>query len=171
MHVLLSALQGRNGRMGELGTALVAAGAAVFVGLTTGLLAFRAGMRQADAARHSGDRQADAVLETVRITIEEQRTVRVLELRRQTYVRFVETLEAFLLSRRTGTDGRAEDRAELHRAYAAVLLEGPEEVSTAARAAIDSLRGRPPGEDGHHARSRFIETARRALGIAGGPPV
>ncbi|AEW95467.1 hypothetical protein SCATT_30960 [Streptantibioticus cattleyicolor NRRL 8057 = DSM 46488] len=70
--------------MGEWGVALIAAGSALAGSLITGWFTGRAGSSQAAAARHAGDRQADALLDTVRATLGEQRTIRLLDLRRQT---------------------------------------------------------------------------------------
>jgi hypothetical protein len=52
--------------MGELGVALIAAGSAVAGSVVTGWFTRSAGQRQAAAAQHAGDRQADALLQTVR---------------------------------------------------------------------------------------------------------
>ncbi|MFE4533690.1 hypothetical protein ACFRKB_01305 [Streptomyces scopuliridis] len=148
--------------MSEWGIALIAAGSALVGSLITGWFTRTAGGRQAEAARHAGDRQADAVLDTVRATLEEQRAVRVLDLRRQTYVRFLECAEVVSLSRRTG-HGQPGDGPALQRAFVAVLLEGPEEVSGAARRLVDSLRGSPSPDDLDQARSEFIDAARGTL--------
>ncbi|ARQ72007.1 hypothetical protein [Streptomyces marincola] len=152
--------------MNEWGVALIAAGSALAGSAVTGLFAFRAGTRQAEAARHAGDRQADAVLDTVRMTLAEQRAVRVLDLRRQTYVAFLDAAEAVILSRRTG-EGRAGDRADLHRALGSVSLEGPPDVARAAHALVDALRGNRAPDDLEAARLVFVEAARTALDGAG----
>ncbi|MGW2509785.1 hypothetical protein ACWC0A_10200 [Streptomyces scopuliridis] len=153
--------------MSEWGIALIAAGSALVGSLITGWFTRTASGRQAEAARHAGNRQADAVLDTVRATLEEQRAVRVLDLRRQTYVGFLECAEVVGLSRRTGHD-QPGDRPALQRAFVAVLLEGPEDVSRAAQRLVDCLRGSPSPDDLDHARSEFIDAARGALSLPGG---
>ncbi|MFE7566840.1 hypothetical protein ACFU76_07730 [Streptomyces sp. NPDC057539] len=153
--------------MSEWGIALIAAGSALVGSLITGWFTRTAGGRQAEAARHAGDRQADAVLDTVRATLEEQRAVRVLDLRRQTYVRFLESAEVVSLSWRTGHD-QPGDRPALQRAFVAVLLEGPEDVSRAARRLVDCLRDASSPDDLDHARSEFIDAARGTLSPPGG---
>ena len=117
--------------MSAWGAALLAAGSAVAGGAVTGWYARGAGVEQAEAARHAGDRQADALLDTVRMTLHEQAAVRVLDLRRQTYVRFLDAAGTALSAARTGA-GAAGDPAALHRALAGVTLEGPAEVAGAA---------------------------------------
>ncbi|MGW6459925.1 hypothetical protein ACWF94_29025 [Streptomyces sp. NPDC055078] len=59
--------------MSQWGIALIAAGSAVAGGAVTGWFTRSAGHRQAEAARHAGDRQADALLATVQATLDEQR--------------------------------------------------------------------------------------------------
>ncbi|MFJ2114810.1 MULTISPECIES: hypothetical protein [unclassified Streptomyces] len=150
--------------MSEWVTALIAAGSALAGGVVTGWYARSAGLRQAEAARHAGDRQADALLETVRLSLEEQRTARGLDLRRQTYARFIEAGEAVVLSRGSG-GGTVDDALALRRAFGAVLLEGPAEVTDAARRFVESVRGSRPLDDLERARTDFIAAARHALGI------
>ncbi|MCT2590801.1 hypothetical protein LHJ74_12910 [Streptomyces sp. N2-109] len=153
--------------MSEWGIALISAGSALAGGLVTGWFARSAGVRQADAARHAGDRQADALLETVRRTFEEQRTVRLLDLRRQTYLRFLEAAEVVLLARRSSGAGQSGDGPALQRALGAVMLEGPSEVAGAAQELDRCLRtgGRP--DDLEDARRNFITTARGTLEPSG----
>ncbi|MFJ3799954.1 hypothetical protein ACIPSJ_27190 [Streptomyces sp. NPDC090088] len=122
--------------MTEWGIAALAAGSALLGSLVTGWFARGAGEQQAEAARHAGNRQADAMLETVRMTLEEQRAARLHEARRQIYARYVEVVEAALLARRTG-EGQPGDRPGLQRALGAVLLEGPDEVAGTARRFAD----------------------------------
>ncbi|OEV05195.1 hypothetical protein [Streptomyces oceani] len=151
--------------MTEWGVALLAAGSALAGSLVTGWFARSAGNRQAEAARHAGDRQADALLDTVRTTLQDQRDVRLLDLRRQTYAAFLEAAEAVLLTHRTGEGGSA-DRSALQRALATVLLEGPEEVADAARVLVTALgTGRAPDEL-VAAREDFLHRAREALNSA-----
>lgn len=149
--------------MGEWGIALIAACSALAGSLVTGWFARSAGSRQAAAARHAGDRQADALLDTVRMSLVEQRAVRVLDQRRQTYARFLDAAETVRLTRMTG-EGHADDRPALQRAYGAVLLEGPDETARAAGDLLDCLRGsaRTPDEV-ERARLAFIDAARNAL--------
>jgi hypothetical protein len=160
--------------MSEWGLALVAAGSALAGGVITGWFARSAGARQADAARHAGERQAeaarhagerqaDALLDTVRATLDEQRAVRVLEIRRQTYVQFLEAVEIVLLSHRTGV-GTANDLPALQRAFGAVQLEGPEDVARIARELVDGLRTGRALVDLERARANLIAAAQVALG-------
>ncbi|MFI6585666.1 hypothetical protein [Embleya sp. NPDC050493] len=160
--------------MSEWGLALVGAGSALAGGVITGWFARSAGARQAaaarhagerqaEAARHAGERQADALLDTVRTTLDEQRTVRVMEIRRQTYVQFLEAAEIVLLSHRTGA-GSATDFPTLQRAFGAVQLEGPADVVRTARELVEGLRAGRPFDDLERARMSFVEAARVALG-------
>lgn len=148
--------------MSAWGVALITAGSTLAGGVITGWFAHSAGRRQATAARHAGDRQADAVLETVRMTLQEQRAVRILDQRRQTYVQFLEAAETVILSRRTG-DGTESDRAALQRALGAVVLEGTENVGQAARELVDVLKSSRSLDDLQTARSAFIDAAQHAL--------
>ncbi|ONK09511.1 hypothetical protein [Streptomyces sp. MP131-18] len=150
--------------MGEWGIALIAAGAALAGSLITGWFSRAAGSRQAEAARHAGDRQADALLETVRMTLREQRDARVQDVRRQTYVRFLEAAEGAILARRTG-DGQASARADLQQALGAVDLEGPDAVAGAARGFLNGLRANEALGDLGRAREAFVDAARSALHI------
>lgn len=152
---------GRMPFMNEWGLALVAAGSALAGGGITGWFARSAGVKQAEAARHAGERQADALLETVRATHEEHRVVRVLDIRRQTYLRFLESAETVILSQRTGT-GSADDLPALQRAFAAVQLEGPGEVSRTAAELIAGLRRNDRPDDVERAKTNLIEAARAA---------
>ncbi|MGW0731599.1 hypothetical protein [Streptomyces sp. NPDC002851] len=155
--------------MTEWGVALIAAGAALAGSVVTGWFAMGAGGRQAEAARHAGDRQADAVLETVRATLHEQRTTRVLDLRRQTYVRFLEAAASAASTLRTGVaDG--PDQPSLERSLQAVLLEGPAHVAEAARELADRLERSRPLDDIEEAESAFLTAARQALGLGVAPP-
>jgi hypothetical protein len=155
------------GRMSEWGIALVAAGSAVAGSVVTGWFTRSAGNRQADAARHAGDRQADALLDTVRMTLEEQRAARVLDVRRQTYVQFLHAAETVSATRRTG-EGQAADRPALQRALGAVLLEGPTEVAQAAQELDACLAGNRSLDALDRARRDFVDAARDALAGSGG---
>ncbi|RKN38974.1 hypothetical protein [Streptomyces hoynatensis] len=148
--------------MDEWGIALIAAGSALAGSLVTGWFTWIVGNRQAEAARHAGDRQADALLDTVRRTLEDGRAVRLLDLRRQTYVQFLQAAHVALVARRS--PGRAaEDGQSLARALAAVELEGPGEVAHAARGFVASLSGHVPVEEIDRARDAFADAARAAL--------
>ena len=154
----------KNGLMSEWGIALIAAGAALAGSLVTGWFARAAGGRQADAARHAGDRQADAALATVRMTLADQRSIRLLDLRRGAYAEFLAAAEVLVLTRRTRV-GDSGDLPALRRAFAAVLLEGPEAVSAPARGFVDLLSaGRGSLDDLDRERQGFITAAREALG-------
>ncbi|MFD5318573.1 hypothetical protein [Streptomyces sp. NPDC127098] len=127
--------------MSEWGIALIAAAAAVAGSLVTGWF-----------ARSAGERQAAAMVATVRMSIAEQRSVRMLEQRRVTYLRFLEAAE-----------GRATDRAALRRAFDAVTLEGPTEVAESARTLVDRLRGERSLDEIAQARAAFVAAAGKAL--------
>ncbi|MGH3375805.1 MAG: hypothetical protein ACRDP6_13800 [Actinoallomurus sp.] len=154
--------------MSEWGIALIAAGSALGGSVITGWYTRIAGWRQAEAARHAGDRQADALLDTVRMTLEEQRVVRVLDLRRQTYLRFLDAAETAILTRRTGASAD-DERLGLQRAYGAVLLEGPADVAQAARELIDSLRREPRHslDDLERTKREFVDAAQVASNSPG----
>lgn len=153
---------GNNGSMTEWGIAVSAAGSAVLGSFVTGWFTRGAGHRQADAARHAGDRQADALLVTVRATLDEQRVARLLDVRRQSYVQFLEAGESALLTRRTGL-GHAADRTALQRALGAVLLEGPDDVARLARELVGLVDGTSSLDDLERAKRTFLEAARAAL--------
>ncbi|MEW2166040.1 hypothetical protein AB0912_24005 [Streptomyces sp. NPDC007084] len=154
--------------MTESGIALLAAGSALLGSVVTGWFTRGAGHRQAEAARHAGDRQAAAVLETARMTLEEQRAVRLNEERRRAYTRFLEAAEATVLARRTG-EGQPTGRQELQQSLGAVLLEGPGGVEEAARRFAE-VAGRSGGtlDDLERARKAFVDAAREALGVSDG---
>ncbi|MFI1041530.1 hypothetical protein [Streptomyces hygroscopicus] len=151
--------------MSEWGIALIAAGSALAGSLITGWFTRSAGSRQADAARHAGDRQADALLDTVRRTLEEQRAVRMMDLRRQTYVQFLEAAETVMSAQRTG-EGQASDRSALQRAFGCVLLEGPGEVVRTARELVNVVRASRSLDDLERAKGNFITAAQDALGLS-----
>ncbi|MGH3240181.1 MAG: hypothetical protein ACRDNL_07355 [Spirillospora sp.] len=149
--------------MADWGIALIAAGSALGGSMITGWYARVAGKRQAEAARHAGDRQADALLDTVRMTLAEQRAVRVLDGRRQTYLRFLEAAEISILTRTTWEKAEGE-RLALQRALGALVLEGPSGVTRAARDLVELLHresGSP--DDLEKAKSLFVEKAQAAL--------
>ncbi|MFF2412728.1 hypothetical protein [Streptomyces sp. NPDC058092] len=154
--------------MSELGIALIAAGSAIAGSVATGWYTRNAGIRQAEAARRAGERQADALIETVRMTLQEQATVRVLDIRRQTYVRFLEAAEAGILTERTGR-GRGDDDALLERALGGVVLEGPAEVASAAQDLVDRLRRHESPDDLVRAKLAFVSAAQQMVNAP--PPV
>ncbi|MFF9348745.1 hypothetical protein [Streptomyces sp. NPDC014734] len=155
--------------MSELGIALIAAGAAIVGSVATGWYTRSAGLRQAEAARRAGERQADAVLETVRMTLQEQAVVRVLDLRRQTYVRFLEAAETRILTERSGGRGGGGDEALLERALGTVLLEGPDEVASAAQVLADRLRRHEAPDGLVAAKLAFVSAARQAVNAPPSP--
>ncbi|MFE7617674.1 hypothetical protein [Streptomyces sp. NPDC057496] len=148
--------------MSELGIALIAAGSAITGGVATGWFTRSAGFRQAEAARQAGDRQADALLETVRMTLREQATVRLSDIRRQTYVRFLGVAEERIRTERTGR-GRGDDDALLESALGEVVLEGPAEVAAAARNVVDRLRRHESPDSLLSAKEDFVTAAREVL--------
>lgn len=154
--------------MTEWEIALVTAASAIAGGGITGWFSRSAGAKQAEAARQAGDRQADAMLATVRMTLEEQRTARVLDMRRQTYVKFLEAADTAISTRRTG-EGHRDDRPALQRAFGAVLLEGPDGVAKAAQDLVEALREERGWslDDLEQTRLAFINAARDVLGTGG----
>ncbi|WP_329276961.1 hypothetical protein [Streptomyces sp. NBC_01451] len=115
--------------MSEWGVALIAAGAAVAGGVVTGWFTRSAGLRQATAAQHAGDRQADALLHTVQATLDEQKRARIDERRRQVYGNFLEFTE------RVAWLNNLELQVEpsMSRVMASLTLEGPASVEDPAR--------------------------------------
>ncbi|WP_344904536.1 hypothetical protein [Actinomadura meridiana] len=150
--------------MADWGVALIAAGSAFGGSMITGWYARVAGTRQAAAARHAGDRQADAMIETMRMTLEEQRAIRTAEERRQTYLRFLEAAETAIVTRRTGSS--TEDvRLALQRTSMALLLAGPPDVVRTAQVFVESLRQEPSHslDDLEKAKLLFVNAAQEAL--------
>ncbi|MFJ8491278.1 hypothetical protein ACIRBZ_23435 [Streptomyces sp. NPDC094038] len=147
--------------MSEWATTLIAAGAAIAGGIVTGWYTRSAGIRQAAAARHAGDRQADALLASVRMTLQGEAAQRALALRRQVYAEFLGAAEARILAERSGR-GRADDEVLLQRALGGVVLEGPIEVAAAAGRLVDCLRRHEAPDDLHRAKLAFVEEAQRA---------
>lgn len=151
--------------MSEWGVALIAAGSAIAGSVVTGWYGRGSGLRQAEAARHAGDRQADALLESVRLTIQAEAVQRALTQRRQIYVEFLGAAEARILTERTGRGG-PDDEAQLRRALGAVVLEGPSEVAAAARQLVDCLRRHEPPEDLDRAKSAFVSVVQELLNVS-----
>ncbi|MGD6747929.1 hypothetical protein ACOKM3_39510 [Streptomyces sp. BH106] len=153
--------------MSDWGVALIAAGSAIAGSVVTGWYGRSAGIRQAEAARHSGDRQADALLTSVRMTLgaDEERAAR--EARRDTYAEFLAAAESAVVAERTGL-GTAEDEPHLYRALSAVTLEAPPTVSDAARHVVDALRRHDTQDDLRRAKETFIGAAREDLGRGDG---
>ncbi|MYX46136.1 hypothetical protein GTW59_34585 [Streptomyces sp. SID89] len=154
--------------MSEWGIALIAAGAAIAGSVVTGWYSRSAGIRQADAARHAGERQAEALLESVRMTVRGEAEQRALAVRRQVYAGFLGAAEARVLAERTGRGGEQGDAVLLQRALGEVVLEGPSDVAAAAARLVDALRRHEPPDDLNRAKLAFVTGARRALDTA--PP-
>ncbi|MGX1671081.1 hypothetical protein [Streptomyces sp. NPDC055400] len=148
--------------MGEWGIALVAAGAAIAGSIVTGWYTRNAGIQQAAAARHAGDRQADALLDSVRLTLRGEADQRGSARRRQVYAEFLGAAEARILTERTGR-GQADDEIVLQRALGGVVLEGPAEVAHAATVFVDGLRRHLALDDLDRAKLAFVAEARRTL--------
>lgn len=148
--------------MSEWGIALIAAGSAVAGSIVTGWYTRSAGVKQAEATRHAGDRQADALNDTVRLTLREEASARQLDARRSTYAQFLVALETTANAGRTGR-GESGDGADLQRALAVVALEGPAEVEAAAHDMVKMLRRPGSPDDMEGARQRFLTVARAAL--------
>ncbi|WP_153182785.1 hypothetical protein [Streptomyces sp. E2N166] len=129
--------------MGELGIALIAAGAALAGSALTGWFTIAAGRRQAAAARYAGDEQARAVIDTVNRTLNEQRAARAEEARRQVYSQFLMAFnEALhLLKPRNPASARRSGIEKVNTLYSLVDLEGPEDVRVAASAMREALLG------------------------------
>ncbi|WDM16526.1 hypothetical protein J3S85_36595 [Streptomyces lavenduligriseus] len=127
--------------MGELGIALIAAGAALAGSALTGWFTIAAGRRQAAAARYAGDQQARAVIDTVNRTLDEQRAARVEEARRQVYTQFLMAFnEALhLLKPRNPPSARRNGLEKVNTLHSLVDLEGPENVRVAASAMREAL--------------------------------
>ncbi|MFP1629554.1 hypothetical protein ACLB9X_31315 [Streptomyces sp. 5K101] len=151
--------------MSDWGIALIAAGSAVAGSVATGWFTRNAGHRQAAAAQHAGDRQADALIATAQATLEGQRAARTHDRRRQVYAQFIEVAQRI---HDFGSRDR-EDLAALARAAINVELEGPEEVCKAAGVyflvlaeavtsptAVDETRLQD-------SQMRFLESAKGAL--------
>ncbi|MFI2434307.1 hypothetical protein [Streptomyces sp. NPDC018693] len=155
--------------MSDWGIALIAAGAAVAGSVVTGWYARSAGTRQAAAARHAGDRQADALLESVRMTLRSEADQRALALRRQVYAAFLGAAEARLLAERTAR-GQSGDDVLLHRTLGEVVLEGPADVAAAATRLMDGLRRHETPDELNRAKSAFVTEAQRALNAPLSPP-
>ncbi|GAA2880754.1 hypothetical protein [Streptomyces mexicanus] len=148
--------------MSELGIALITAGAAIAGSVVTGWYSRSAGARQAEAARHAGDRQAEALLESVRMTLQGADIQRAVALRQQVYAEFLGAAEARILAERTGRSN-GDPELPLQRAYAGVVLEGPPEAAAAAGAFLESLRRHDTLDDLHRAKTNFITEAQRAV--------
>lgn len=157
--------------MNELWVGGIGAAAAVAGAVVGGWLTRSAGIRQAEAARHAGDRQADALLETMRSTLDEQRRVRAEDRRRQAYVEFLRLTDAVS---RAPSD---ELQAAVDRAWEELVIEGPDEVVRAASHLSSTTRRQThaegaPGEvlgEMVAARFTYIRTVRRVLGVAPDP--
>ncbi|MFD5651012.1 hypothetical protein [Streptomyces sp. NPDC127039] len=148
--------------MSDWGIALLAAGAAIVGSVVTGWYARGAGLRQAQAARDAADRQAEALLESVRITLRGADGQRAIALRRQVYAEFLCAVEARLLAERGGR-GTGDEELVMQRAYAGVALEGPAEVAVAAKGFIDSMLRHEALDQLQEARTAFIVEAQRAV--------
>ncbi|MFD6418103.1 hypothetical protein [Streptomyces sp. NPDC060194] len=152
--------------MTDWGIALIAAGSALAGSIVTGWFARSAGGAQAAAARHAGDRQADALLETVRRTLRAQDAVRTAEARRRTYAAFLLAAGTAATAARSGR-ADAADGGDLDRALALVALEGPDEVEAAARHLAAALRRSARPDDVEDARRGFVAAVRAASGAVG----
>lgn len=143
--------------MSDWGIALIAAGSAIAGSVVTGWYARGAGIRQAAAARHAGDRQAEALLESVRMTLRAESHHREFALRRQTYAEFLGAAEGRILTERSGR-GQADDAA-LQRALGGVLLEGPPDAAAAAQDLVDCLRRHERPDELKRAKTAFVSVA------------
>ncbi|MFE6486978.1 hypothetical protein ACFVGN_29140 [Streptomyces sp. NPDC057757] len=150
--------------MSEWQVAMIAAGSALAGGAVTGWFTRSAGLRQAEAAKHAGDRQADALLHTVQDTMVEQRRARVEDRRRQVYVEFLMAAQDLALDREN-----AELNRHLQKSLAQVHIEGPAPVTVAALAYASRLdgwrRGTMDPEGVAEIHTVYINAVRTALGI------
>lgn len=144
--------------MSDWTTALIAAGSAIAGSTVTGWYTRSAGIRQAAAAQHAGDRQADALLESVHLTLRADAGQREFALRRQTYAEFLGAAEARILTARNGR-GLADEDIVLQRALGGVLLEGPPEAAAAAQHLVDCLRRHERPDELKRAKLDFISVA------------
>lgn len=136
--------------MSEWATTLIAAGSAIAGGIVTGWY-----------SRSAGIRQADALLASVRMTLQGEAAQQALALRRQNYAEFLGAAEARILAERSGR-GQADDEVLLQRALGGVVLEGPTEVAAAADRLVDCLRRHEAPDDLYRAKMAFVEEAQRA---------
>ncbi|CAL9499313.1 hypothetical protein SUDANB145_03384 [Streptomyces sp. enrichment culture] len=144
--------------MSDWGIALIAAGSAIAGSVVTGWYSRSAGLRQAAAARHAGDRQADALLESVRMTLRAESGHRESALRRQTYAEFLGAAEARIVAERNGR-GQADEDVLLQRALGGVLLEGPPEAADAAQRLVEALRRHERPDEVKRAKLAFVAVA------------
>lgn len=149
--------------MSEWGVALIAACSAIAGSVVTGWYTRSAGIRQAAAARHAGERQADALLESVRMTLHAESGQREFALRRQTYADFLGAAEARILTERNGR-GQADDDVLLQRALGGVLLEGPPEAAAAAQRLVDCLRRHERPDELKRVKLDFVTVAQECCG-------
>lgn len=157
------------GGMGELQIALIAAGSALAGSGLTGWFTALAGRRQAVAAEYAGEKQAEALILTVRQTLDEQRIARVQDVRRAAYADFLMAADHAYAERDAPLvygpqPERPTPPKSFRTALASVAIEGPAEVERCAVALLLSLEderwraGFPLG------RANFVAAARRALG-------
>jgi hypothetical protein len=139
--------------------ALVAAGSAIAGGLVTGWFT-RPGGKQALLV--AGDPQADALAKAVQMAVREHRALQMFEVRRRTYMQFIQAAESVCWKRTTGGASPA-DRLALHQALAAVELEGPPDVADAAREIVDRSRKDQSLDELDDAKLNFISTAHGVL--------
>ncbi|MFE1024974.1 hypothetical protein ACFW5I_10465 [Streptomyces sp. NPDC058818] len=150
--------------MSELWVAVIAAGSAVSGAAVGGWFARSAGLRQAEAAKHAGDRQADALLRTVESTLDEQRRARIEDWRRQAYVELVRLAQDVSRDREN-----RETNMELQKALSLVVIEGPSEVTLTAIAYVRAVRqwreSPVDPEPVSEAYTDYLNAVREALGI------
>jgi formiminotetrahydrofolate cyclodeaminase len=157
--------------MSEWGIALIAAGSAVAGSIATGWFTRNAGHRQAAAAEHAGNRQAEALIATVQATLDEQRRARRMDQRRQVYLRFITVGQ---MPRSTPEERRDADQC-MEEAMSLIHLEGPPDVVAAAQMFVTTLEWALSAERVADAEefkelvwpheNRFLQAARTALGI------
>jgi hypothetical protein len=156
--------------VGDLWIALIAAGSALSGSALTGWFTARAGARQAAAAKYAGEKQAEALILTVRQTLDEQGIARVQDVRRAAYADFLMAAEHAYDERDAETQ-HGPPQSERHlptksfkTALATVMIEGPAEVEKYAVKLYLSLEDERWRAGFPFARANFIAAARRALG-------
>ncbi|MFJ5307951.1 hypothetical protein [Streptomyces sp. NPDC088350] len=133
--------------MSEWAIALIAAASAIAGSVVTGWY-----------TRSAGIRQADALLESVRMTLRAESDHREFALRRQTYAEFLGAAEARILAERNGRGG-PDDEVLLQRALSGVLLEGPADAVAAAQHLVDCLRRHEKPDELNRAKLTFVSVA------------
>ncbi|MFF8840489.1 hypothetical protein [Streptomyces sp. NPDC015130] len=143
--------------MSEWGIALIAAGSAILGSSVTGFFAWKAGHRQAAAAEAAGQAQAEALMTTVQVTLDEQYRARMAGHRRVAYIEFLEAVAELDLEQSDENGKRAL------RSLNVISLEGPGRVFQAAKEYANSAAGQAQPNEVEEKRQAYIAAARYAL--------